>query len=86
MFGCVSTGGNDSFPKLSPFKESSHLDVSVLITRGKDILINLKPWSVEMGALLNVFPSSVQFGVLCSEKTGSRKVSALAKGFGIHTD
>lgn len=85
MFGCVSIVGNGSFPKLRTFKESSHLDVSVLVTRvGGDILIILKPWCVEMGALLNVFPSSVQFGVLCSEETGSWKVSALAKGFDIH--
>lgn len=82
----MSIFGNGNFPKLRTFKkESSHLDVSVRITRvGEDILIILKPWSVEMGALLNVFPSSVQFGVLCSEKIGSWKVSALAKGFSIH--
>lgn len=84
MFGCVSIVGNDGSPKLRTFKESSHLAVSVLITRGKDILIILKPWSAEMGALVHVFPSSVQSGVLCAEKTGSWKVSALAKGFGIH--
>lgn len=53
--------------------------------RGVIYSIILKPCHVKMNALLHFFPSSVQFGVFCSEKTGSWKTSAAAKGADIHS-